>query len=915
MCKKLILFVFIIVALVLTSEAGAADLTWEYIYEGDILPDDPLLGDNVWQLMGDNKFAEITDQEELHINDIGENHCFFLYNIADADLMQEATIEARVKVLSQTGTNFEVLVGMQDGRNSKWLDLFPDHILLDSSNSTYDVDMTEYHILRMVRNIENIRIYVDEEEVISVSHVGAGESWIGFIFGAGATLSKSEQFWDYIVFTTEGGFSPEELPTYDSREQGLARRPEPSDGALNPDTWITLSWVPGKFAVSHDIYLGEDFDDVNEATRDSKVFRGNQALGLEFFIAGFSGYPYPDGLVNGTTYYWRIDEVNDADPNSPWKGKVWSFTIPPKTAYLPNPADGAEFVPLNTQLKWTAGYGTKIHYIVFGEDFDQVSNAVACVSSGTTTYNPGPLKLAKTYYWRVDENDGVETYKGQVWSFTTEGAVSGPNPANGAVDVNPAQILTWNAGAVAASHEVYFGADADAVANATKSSPEYKGPKALGQESYDPGRLSFETTYYWRIDEVNNANPDSPWAGNVWSFTTGDFFVIDDFEDYNLVDNQIWWTWKDGLGYAEWGEMPAYPGNGTGSEVSIAEPIGPITDTEENVVHGGNQSMLFSYDNNLRDFVGVSYYSEAEKTLTEARDWTEEGVAELSLWFRGHPASVGSFVEGPAGTYTMTGSGADIWNQFDEFHYAFKVLSGAGSIIARVDSVSDTDSWAKAGVMIRETLDADSKHAMMVVTSGSGVSFQRRPETGGDSADDTNSDITAPYWVKLERNLAGTFSAYSSANGSTWQKLGMTELITMSANVYIGLAVTAHNASATCEAVFSNVTITGNISGQWTNLDVGIEHNDAEPLYIAVSNAIGEPAVVVHDNPAAAQIDTWTEWIIPLQVFADQGIALTDVYSVAIGLGTKGNKTTPGGSGKMYIDDIRLYQPRDIAVE
>jgi len=127
------------------------------------------------------------------------------------------------------------------------------------------------------------------------------------------------------------------------------------------------------------------------------------------------------------------------------------------------------------------------------------------------------------------------------------------------------------------------------------------------------------------------------------------------------------------------------------------------------------------------------------------------------------------------------------------------------------------------------------------------------------------------------------------------------------------LALTSHDAALTCRAVFTNVTITGMISGQWTNLDVGIESNDAEPLYVAVSNVAGAPAVVVHDEANAAQIDTWTEWVIPLQAFADQGINLTDVDSIAIGLGTKGNITTPGGSGKMYFDDIRLQRPREIA--
>jgi len=695
--------------------------------------------------------------------------------------------------------------------------------------------------------------------------------------------------------------------------QPLASGPNPRNGALHADTWVTLSWRPGYFAVSHDFYMGDNFDDVNDGTRDSDVFRGNQDLDVAYSIAGFAGYAYPDGLVPGTTYYWRIDEVNDAEPNSPWKGPVWSFSVPPNTAYLPEPADGAEFVDLNVVLSWTAGFGTKLHYIVFGEDFDEVNNAATGIPNGPANYNPGTLKLAKTYYWRVDEFEGPAMHKGEVWSFTTEGAVTGPNPANGTVDVKPSVILKWVAGAVAASHEVYFGSDADAVKNATTASPEYKGAKALGEESYDPGKLTFNTAYYWRIDEVNGASTDSPWAGNVWSFTTGDFFVIDDFEDYDVGNNEIWWAWKDGLGYGPHGNEPAYLGNGTGA--AVGDETTPSY-TEETIVNGGLQSMPLVFDNNKQ---GYSRYSETELTLTDQRDWTEESVTELSIWFRGYPASTGSFVEGPVGTYTMNASGADIWLvnnvEADEFHFAYKMLTGAGSIIARVDSVENTNDWAKAGVMIRETLDPDSAHAFACVTPANGVASQYRPSTGGTSANFNQTGVAAPYWVKLERSISGLFTVSHSANGSNWQQVtGATpQSIPMGANVYVGLALTSHDAALTCQAVFSNITTTGSVTGQWAHQDIGILSNDAEPLYVAVSNSAGTPAVVVHDDPAAAQIDTWTEWVIPLQTFADQGIVLTNVDRIAIGLGTQGNMTIPGGAGKMFFDDIRLIQPNDVA--
>ena len=170
----------------------------------------------------------------------------------------------------------------------------------------------------------------------------------------------------------------------------LASNPNPRDGTLHEDTWVNLSWRAGDFAVSHDVYLGDDFDVLESAMRDSEVFRGNQME--TFYVAGFPGYAYPNGLGPGTTYYWRIDEVNDADPDSPWKGDIWRFSIPPNTAYDPVPVDGADSVATDTRLSWTPGYGAKLHTVYLGEDFETVVNATGGVPLGSASYNPGSLE-------------------------------------------------------------------------------------------------------------------------------------------------------------------------------------------------------------------------------------------------------------------------------------------------------------------------------------------------------------------------------------------------------------------------------------------------------------------------------------------------------------------------------------------
>jgi hypothetical protein len=466
---------------------------------------------------------------------------------------------------------------------------------------------------------------------------GGRGDWITLFLGSSLIIhtryGSDDRFYDPSFWIEDGSLLPgkegEEIDFEDlgngavkitnGQPQAIpyARSPDPADGALHKDTWVNLSWRPGDTVVSHNVYFGENFDEANDGTPDSSWFQGNQTS--TFFVVGFPGFPYPDGLVPGTTYYWRIDEVNDIDPNSPLKGDVWSFMIAPRTAYDPDPADGAESVDPDAKLSWTGGFGSKLHTVYFGDNFDDVNNAAGDLPQGETTYTPGTLKLAKTYYWRVDEFDAIATYKGDVWSFTTQGAVGNPNPANGAVDVKQTQIITWSPSVYAASHQLYFGTDKNAVKNADSGSLEYKGTMDLGAESYDPGMLEWDTTYYWHVDEVNNANPDSPWPGILWSFTTANFLVVDDFESYNDLDpadpdsNRIFNAWLDG-----------YDDPTNGSLVGYDNP--PFA--EQTIVHSGNQSMPLYYDNSVG-------YSEATLTLTYPRDWTENGVNTLTIWFRG----------------------------------------------------------------------------------------------------------------------------------------------------------------------------------------------------------------------------------------------------------------------------------------
>jgi hypothetical protein len=175
--------------------------------------------------------------------------------------------------------------------------------------------------------------------------------------------------------------------------------------------------------------------------------------------------------------------------------------------------------------------------------------------------------------------------------------------------------------------------------------------------------------------------------------------------------------------------------------------------------------------------------------------WADRDIGSVPIAGSAHDNS---------GTFTLIGSGADIWGTSDAFHFVYHTLAGNGSIQARVASVLEASTWSKAGVMIRESLAANSKHALMLVSAAKGVALQWRPSTGGSTLNVTGSTAAPPRWVRLVRN-GTTITGYESADGATWQVVG-SETISMASTVYVGLAVTSHNTSAATTAIVTNVT-------------------------------------------------------------------------------------------------------------
>ncbi len=472
--------------------------------------------------------------------------------------------------------------------------------------------------------------------------------------------------------------------------------PAPSHESKDVLHDVTLQWTPGEHAVTHDVYVGDSFDDVDAAT-------GPTMTGLD--VNSFD----PGRLEFGKTYYWRVDEVSSTPDSTVFKGDIWSFTVEPYSIPIPGAAivvtassvndettdpgrtidgsglaidpdsgiethstEGADTMwmsasgdpspwlmyefesahKLDKLLIWnsnqisegTIGWGIKdVNIVVSMDGVDWTS--VPDVGPITQGSGLAPIEaqaidmgLAVAKYVKVNilSNWGgllAQYGMAEAQFHVLPTQAREPMPESGSTDVLPDSVLAWRTGREADRHIVSISTDMDALANDTAASVS-SSTDSLDLTSLD---LQLGQTYYWQVDEVNDTEVPPVWSGPVWNLSTPDALIVDDFESYgNFSPNRPFQTWLDGFGYSADEFFPvAQEGNGTGA--TVGHEIWSVSSP-----HFDGSIM-----EDIITMVGSSqsmpfYYSNAnglasqiDRNWVTPQDWSGHGIQTLVINFRG----------------------------------------------------------------------------------------------------------------------------------------------------------------------------------------------------------------------------------------------------------------------------------------
>jgi hypothetical protein len=463
-----------------------------------------------------------------------------------------------------------------------------------------------------------------------------------------------------------------------------AVNPSPANEAIDVPREVVLSWTPGVLTAAvngHTVYLSESFNDVNDgidgitlsatsyapaqrlelgktyywrvdensAPPESAVYPGD----VWSFTTELIAYPVPSERITSTASSSEPGQGPENTVNDSGLDANDLHSVAGLDMWLTAPgAEGSAWIQYefdkvlmlhemwvwnhNSFMESTLGLGCKdvtIEYSVDGIDFTTLGTTheftqapgAAGYAANTTIDFSGVVakyvKLTINSNWKgILEQYGLS----EVRFFSIPVHAREPYPITGATDVSVDVTLDWRAGREAAEHIVYLSTDEQAVIDGTADAETVTEPRYT--PSFD---LDIASTYYWRIDEVNDAETTTMWQGDIWNFTTQEYLVVDDFESYNDIDppdpqsHTIFGSWSDGFEDATNGALVGH------------DPPQPSY-TETVIVHGGRQAMPFFYSN-----TGGATYSEVERTFAVAQDWTAHGAKILVLWFYGTTGNTG----------------------------------------------------------------------------------------------------------------------------------------------------------------------------------------------------------------------------------------------------------------------------------
>ncbi len=478
-----------------------------------------------------------------------------------------------------------------------------------------------------------------------------------------------------------------------------------------------------------------------------------------------------------------------------------------------------------------------IRYLL--EQVARDGNVGLCVSlrpdgsldAGSTTM------LAEIGAWLAINGDGI--YGSRAWEVLGEGA-------NGQLNVLPGGKIGWNqANHPFSTSDFRFTVGKDGYLYAWSMAVPEPGETLnisslgtsrglLNDDIADVTLLGHEGTLTWSQgdDALTITFPASMDFATAVGLKIGPTSIVRPRKPRDLIakasDTNIKLSWKSSDQGATYTVQRAESIDGTYTEVASG-----LADT--NWVHSSPvPGTLYFYRVALTVNGATSYFTDPIGALLpdDTDTWTCADIGPVG--------AEGSCAQA-SNALVVRGSGADIWGQSDGFHYAYTKFAGNGTITAKVESMQNTAAWAKAGLMMRESLDADSKYVIHFISPTSGVALQQRVDTGGGASGVTGlQNVEAPYWIRLVRD-GNTFTAFSALDGENWTSLGSTS-ISMSDPYYVGLAVTSHNDGAINQAVFNHVSITDGLPSDTMNSKIVWD----APVAVTTNDVILNTGTLVH---------------------------------------------------------------------